>query len=175
MLVLSKLKLTLSQGFMKKNAQDFLTIGEIAKRSGLNTSAIRFYESKELIFSIRTDGNQRRYSRHMLRRIALIKVAQKVGVSLQEIIEAFRDLPSHKAPSKEDWLNLSTVWQRALEEKIQALKRLQHQLDWCIGCGCLSLKACPLRNPDDELSDGGYTPISWAPLSDQQLKELESL
>lgn len=138
---------------MLKKDQDLLTIGEVAKRSGLAVSAIRFYEEKSLIFSLRTNGNQRRYARHILRRLAVIKVAQKVGLSLNEIQQAFRHLPIQQAPSKQEWQALSQVWQIQLNQRIQLLQNMQTQLDWCIGCGCLSLKSCPLRNPDDVFAD----------------------
>ncbi len=130
-------------------AQQFITIGELAKRSGVSVSTIRFYEEKQLIWSIRTNGNQRRYVRAMLRRIAIIKVAQLVGISLEEVKQAFSVLPDRKMASKQDWENMSNLWKNQLEEKIQILLQIRQQLDWCIGCGCLSLDQCPLRNPDD--------------------------
>ncbi|WP_336148127.1 redox-sensitive transcriptional activator SoxR [Acinetobacter soli] len=130
-------------------AQKFITIGELAKRSGVSVSTIRFYEEKQLIWSIRTNGNQRRYVRAMLRRIAIIKVAQLVGISLEEVKQAFSVLPDRKMASKQDWEKMSNLWKNQLEEKIQTLLQIRQQLDWCIGCGCLSLDQCPLRNPDD--------------------------
>ncbi|MEQ4563469.1 MAG: redox-sensitive transcriptional activator SoxR [Acinetobacter sp.] len=130
-------------------AQQLITIGELAKRSGVSVSTIRFYEEKQLIWSIRTNGNQRRYVRSMLRRIAIIKVAQLVGISLEEVKQAFSVLPDRKMASKQDWENMSNLWKNQLEEKIQTLLQIRQQLDWCIGCGCLSLDQCPLRNPDD--------------------------
>ncbi|WP_288396300.1 redox-sensitive transcriptional activator SoxR [uncultured Acinetobacter sp.] len=130
-------------------AQQFITIGELAKRSGVSVSTIRFYEEKQLIWSIRTNGNQRRYVRAMLRRIAIIKVAQLVGISLEGVKQAFSVLPDRKMASKQDWENMSNLWKNQLEEKIQTLLQIRQQLDWCIGCGCLSLDQCPLRNPDD--------------------------
>lgn len=130
-------------------AQQFITIVELAKRSGVSVSTIRFYEEKQLIWSIRTNGNQRRYVRAMLRRIAIIKVAQLVGISLEEVKQAFSVLPDRKMASKQDWEKISNLWKNQLEEKIQTLLQIRQQLDWCIGCGCLSLDQCPLRNPDD--------------------------
>lgn len=130
-------------------AQQFITIGELAKRSEVSVSTIRFYEEKQLIWSIRTNGNQRRYVRSMLRRIAIIKVAQLVGISLEEVKQAFSVLPDRKMASKQDWEKMSNLWKNQLEEKIQTLLQIRQQLDWCIGCGCLSLDQCPLRNPDD--------------------------
>lgn len=138
-----------------------MTIGDVAKRSGLTVSAIRFYEEKDLIQSMRTNGNQRRYARHMLRRLALIKVAQRVGLSLQDIQQAFQDLPLGKAPSKADWQEMSSRWQQQLEEKIQLLQNMQTQLDWCIGCGCLSLDNCPLRNPEDVFAQDPQAHEYW--------------
>lgn len=137
---------------MQKNRYDLLTIGQVAERSGLTVATLRFYEDKKLIFSIRTNGNQRRYARHILRRLAIIKVAQKVGLSLQEIHQAFAKLPIQKAPNKQDWQEMSAQWQHLLEEKIHLLQNMQKQLDWCIGCGCLSVAGCPLRNPEDQFA-----------------------
>lgn len=136
----------------ENSAQVFITIGELAKRSGVSVATLRFYEEKQLIWSTRTNGNQRRYLRAMLRRVAIIKVAQSVGISLDEIRQAFAVLPDHRVASKQDWQNMSSVWKTQLDEKIQTLLQLRQQLDWCIGCGCLSLDQCPLRNPDDYLA-----------------------
>lgn len=113
-------------------AQQFITIGELAKRSGVSVSTIRFYEEKQLIWSIRTNGNQRRYVRAMLRRIAIIKVAQLVGISLEEVKQAFSVLPDRKMASKQDWEKMSNLWKNQLEEKIQTLLQIRQQLDWCI-------------------------------------------
>lgn len=146
---------------MQKTAQDLLSIGEVANRSGLAVSAIRFYEDKGLIRGIRTNGNQRRYARHMLRRLALIKVAQRVGLSLQDIQQAFQDLPDGKSPSKADWQHMSSRWQQQLEERIRLLQSMQTQLDWCIGCGCLSLDSCPLRNPQDLFEKDPQSHAYW--------------
>lgn len=137
---------------MAKDPSDLLTIGEIAKRSNVSITAIRFYEAKGLIESIRTNGNQRRYMRHILRKIALIKVSQQVGISLAEIFEIFEKLPRNRIPNREDWDLISLSWKSHLQNKIDILNNLQNQLDACIGCGCLSLKNCPLRNPDDQFS-----------------------
>lgn len=129
----------------------WLNIGELAARSGVNVSALRFYEDKDLIWSTRTSGNQRRYPRSMLRRVAIIKIAQQVGISLQHVHEAFEALPKHKAASKADWQKMSQRWQQQLDQQIVHLLQLRLQLDQCIGCGCLSLKQCPLRKPNDQL------------------------
>lgn len=143
---------------MAKNLSDLLTIGEIAKRSNVSITAIRFYEAKGLIESIRTNGNQRRYMRHILRKIALIKVSQQVGISLAEI---FEKLPKNRVPNREDWDLISLSWKAHLQNKIDILNNLQNQLDACIGCGCLSLKNCPLRNPDDQFSENPEAHPYW--------------
>lgn len=137
----------------EKSAQQWISIGEVAKRSGVNVSAIRFYEEKQLIWSVRTDGNQRRYQRAMLRRVAIIKVAQQVGVSLEQIKTALDVLPKDRVPSSEDWQQMSLQWQADLDQQIMGLLKLRLQLDKCIGCGCLSVKQCPLRNPDDQCGE----------------------
>lgn len=133
--------------------QTWLTIGELAKRGGISVAAIRFYEEKELIWGTRTTGNQRRYQRAMLRRIAIIKTAQQVGISLQQIKETFESLPKQQVASKKDWQTMSQQWQSQLDRQIMMLLQLRQQLDQCIGCGCLSLEQCPLRNPDDCLAE----------------------
>ncbi|WP_353141825.1 redox-sensitive transcriptional activator SoxR [Acinetobacter pragensis] len=136
---------------MQESENVWLNIGELAARSGVSVSALRFYEEKELIWSTRTSGNQRRYPRSMLRRVAIIKIAQQVGISLQQVHDAFEMLPKHKAAAKSDWQKMSQRWQQQLDQQIIHLLQLRLQLDQCIGCGCLSLKQCPLRNPDDQL------------------------
>ncbi|MGH1440644.1 MAG: redox-sensitive transcriptional activator SoxR [Cellvibrionaceae bacterium] len=136
-----------------------LSVGMVAKRSGVAISAIHFYESKGLIKSQRNQGNQRRYHQDVLRRIAVIKVAQKVGISLQEIAESFKRLPNERTPTKKDWDSMSRKWKKDLELKIQLLKHLQNDLTGCIGCGCLSIDSCPLRNPNDSLSSKGNGPV----------------
>lgn len=137
---------------MIKNLNQWMTIGDLAQRSGVSVPTLRFYEEKELIWSTRTEGNQRRYQRAMLRRVAIVKVAQQVGMSLAEIKKAFAVLPRHKVASKADWQKMSKQWQQDLETRIVQLLQLRNQLDWCIGCGCLSQEDCPLYNPDDELA-----------------------
>jgi len=135
-----------------------LTVGEVAQRSGLAVSTLHFYEARELIESWRTEGNQRRYPRAILRRIAVIKVAQRVGIPLAEIREALSILPKDAMPTTEDWRALSGMWQAKLSARIEKLTQLRDQLDSCIGCGCLSVKACPLRNPGDTLGEDGPGP-----------------
>ncbi|MEZ8823946.1 redox-sensitive transcriptional activator SoxR [Vibrio sp. 10N.261.55.A7] len=134
---------------------DYLTIGQLADRSGVATSALRFYETKGLIASIRTNGNQRRYLPSMLRRIALIQVAQSVGFTLEEIIQELSGLPMHKTATKRDWDRVATKWQNDLDRKMEKIKSLKDNLSGCIGCGCLSMKKCHLFNPEDELYEQG--------------------
>ena len=137
---------------------DLLSIGEVAERTGLAPSALRFYEAKGLITSERSDGNQRRFHRDMLRRISFIKVAQNVGLSLEDIAAALGTLPGNRTPTKEDWSRLSRQWRPVLDEQIAILQRLRAKLDGCIGCGCLSLKSCHLYNPDDVAASLGPGP-----------------
>ncbi|TCM66772.1 MerR family redox-sensitive transcriptional activator SoxR [Acinetobacter calcoaceticus] len=137
----------------EKDAHQWISIGEVAQRSGVSVSAIRFYEEKQLIWSVRTEGNQRRYQRAILRRIAIIKVAQQVGISLEDIKSALAVLPKDRVASSADWKKMSVKWQADLDQKILGLLRLRQQLDKCIGCGCLSLKQCPLRNPNDKFAE----------------------
>jgi MerR family transcriptional regulator, redox-sensitive transcriptional activator SoxR len=132
-----------------------LTVGEVARRAGIAVSAVHFYESKGLISSTRTQGNQRRYARAVLRRIAIIKVAQKTGIPLSEIAEALGGLPVDRAPKARDWTKMSKRWAAALDARIARLTRLRDSLGGCIGCGCLSIDACPLRNPEDTLAETG--------------------
>ena len=135
------------------------TVGRVAKRSGVNVSTLHFYETKGLIFSLRNAGNQRRYSADVLRRIAVIKAAQRLGVSLEEIRAAFADLPDNRTPTQEDWERLSAHWRSKLDARIAYLERLRDSLTGCIGCGCLSMKNCPLYNADDELASQGAGPV----------------
>lgn len=135
-----------------------LGVGELAERAGVAVSALHFYEAKGLIHSVRSSGNQRRYARSVLRRIAVIKVAQRVGMPLAAIAEALNALPSGRTPTVADWRRLSAAWKLELEERIRTLTQLRDQLDECIGCGCLSLKACPLRNAQDALAREGAGP-----------------
>ena len=132
-----------------------LTIGHLAERAGLTTSAIRFYESRGLIHSVRTSGNQRRYEQATLRRLAFIRTAQRIGLSLDEVGEALSTLPENRTPNKADWARLSRAWRPRLDEQIERIERLRDKLDGCIGCGCLSLKTCALNNPDDVVAPRG--------------------
>ncbi len=134
---------------------DLLTIGELSARSGVAPSALRYYESERLIDSTRTTGNQRRYERATLRRIAFIRSAQRVGLSLEEITGALRTLPGGRTPTRADWARLSRQWRGRIDEQIERLERLRDKLDGCIGCGCLSLQRCTLQNPQDVVSVRG--------------------
>lgn len=133
----------------------FLTIGEVAERAGVATSALRFYEKEGLISSTRTDGGQRRYHRDVLRRIAFVRAAQRVGLSLDDIRSSLDSLPDSRTPTAADWERLSRSWRPLLDARIHELERLRYRLDACIGCGCLSLKACRLSNPDDVAAELG--------------------
>lgn len=135
-----------------------IAVGEVASRSGLAVSAIHFYEAKGLIRSWRSPGNQRRYPREVLRRVAVIKVAQRIGIPLNSIRDALRLLPNGRTPTAADWARLSAAWKEELNGRIEMLTRLRDSLNDCIGCGCLSLKVCPLRNPWDRLARKGPGP-----------------
>ncbi len=131
---------------------DDLSIGAVAERAGVNVSALRFYEDRGLISSRRSDGGQRRYQRSVLRRVAFIQVAQRVGLTLEEIGQALASLPDDHALTAADWQRLSAQWRPMLDQRIRLLEGLRDELDSCIGCGCLSLERCRLRNPGDRVS-----------------------
>jgi MerR family transcriptional regulator, redox-sensitive transcriptional activator SoxR len=135
-----------------------LTVGELAARSGVATSALRFYEREGLIRSRRTSGNQRRYSRDTLRRVAFIRTSQRLGIPLATIGEVLGLLPDDRTPTREDWTRISERWRSDLDERIRTLERLRDNLTDCIGCGCLSLDRCVLSNPYDRLSSHGPGP-----------------
>lgn len=135
-----------------------LTVGEVAARSGVAVSALHFYESKGLISSRRTGGNQRRYHRDTLRRVAFIRVSQRVGIALDAIREALATLPQGRTPTRDDWARLSAMWRGELDDRIEQLLRLRDDLTDCIGCGCLSLQRCRLSNPGDMLAADGPGP-----------------
>ncbi len=143
---------------MNSDEFDFLSVGEIAERSGLAVSAIHFYESKGLLRSHRNKGNQRRFHRRELRILGYIKVAQRIGLTLEEIKEAFKDIENKEELTLKDWVKLGKRWDKLLAERLELIQRLKSQLGACIGCGCLSLKDCPLRNPNDELFKEGPGP-----------------
>jgi MerR family redox-sensitive transcriptional activator SoxR len=136
----------------------YLSIGEVSRRSGVSVSALRFYESRGLIQSIRGAGNHRRYHRAMLRRISIIRVAQTLGLSLGEIGSALDALPQDRAPTKRDWARLSNDWSQRLDQRIAALQNLRGRLSGCIGCGCLSMKSCALYNAGDGAAELGSGP-----------------
>lgn len=128
---------------------DLLSIGEVAERTGVSTATLRFYEAESLLRSVRTAGNQRRYDREVLRRVSFVRIAQQVGLTLDEIRAHLASLPQERTPTKADWARLSRSWRPRLDEQIAVMQRLRDQLDDCIGCGCLSLRACALYNPGD--------------------------
>jgi len=135
-----------------------LTIGALSERTGVATSALRFYEAEELVHAQRSPGGQRRYARGVVRRVSFIRVAQQVGLSLDEIRAALAKLPERRTPNQKDWERLSASWRPRLDAQIGMLERLRDRLDGCIGCGCLSLRACTLLNPDDEAAERGPGP-----------------
>jgi MerR family redox-sensitive transcriptional activator SoxR len=134
---------------------DLLTVGEVSERSGVAPSALRYYESEGLIDATRTTGNQRRYQRHVLRRLAFIRAARNVGLTLDEVSAALATLPAGRTPTKADWTRLSRTWRDRLDEQIAALRKLRDGLDSCIGCGCLSLQRCAVSNPADVMAQQG--------------------
>jgi MerR family redox-sensitive transcriptional activator SoxR len=134
---------------------DLLTVGEVADRSGFATSALRYYEREGLLTATRTSGGQRRYERNVLRRLAFIRAARNVGLTLDEITAALATLPDGRSPTKADWSRLSRLWRARLEDQISALTRLRDGLDSCIGCGCLSLRRCAIQNPSDIAASAG--------------------
>ena len=135
-----------------------LTPGQLAERSGVAVSALHFYEREGLLTSVRTAGNQRRYEREVLRRVAFIRTSQRVGVPLAEIRTALESLPAGRTPTKRDWSRLSRRWRSDLDRRIEQLEKLRDTLDECIGCGCLSLRACALNNDEDHLAEEGSGP-----------------
>lgn len=135
--------------------EQLLSIGEVSRRTGVAVSALHYYERLGLIASTRTSGNQRRYRRHMLRRITLITVGKRLGVPLSDVQASLRTVPLDSTPSHADWQRASREWKKGLEERRRAIEQLEHELTGCIGCGCLSMKACWLLNPEDALGDEG--------------------
>ena len=136
-------------------ASDLLTVSDVAHRSGFAPSALRFYEREGLLTATRTSGGQRRYERSVLRRLAFIRAARNVGLSLEEVRAALAELPGGRAPTRQDWSRLSRSWRGRLNDQIAALERLRDGLDSCIGCGCLSLRRCAISNPDDAVGGVG--------------------
>lgn len=136
-------------------AQELLSVGQVAQRGGVSVSALHFYERQGLIFSTRTSGNQRRYARSELRRVAVIKAAQRAGIPLSLVASVFEELPDHGVPSQADWQRLSEHWRAELTARIDALEKLRGSLGGCIGCGCLSLTECGFVNPEDQVAGEG--------------------
>jgi len=151
-------------------AHEELTVGEVAQRSGVAVSTLHFYEAKGLIHSQRTAGNQRRYGRDMLRRIAIIRAAQRVGMPLATIRDALAGLPEARTPTRRDWSRMSSAWREELDARIEQLIQMRDTLDDCIGCGCLSLDRCRLANPGDVLAEHGAGALRW---SDGGAEELD--
>ena len=146
---------------------DLLTVSEVARRSGFAPSALRFYEREGLLHASRTAGNQRRFERGVLRRLAFIRAARNVGLTLDEVAAALATLPEGRTPTRADWARLSRTWRQRLDDQIAALERLRSGLDSCIGCGCLSLKTCAIQNPADVAASRGpgaaYLPAPLRP------------
>ncbi len=136
-----------------------LSVGDLARRAGVPISTVHFYHAKGLIHGWRSDGNQRRFPRGALRRIAFIRVAQRGGISLAQIRAMLDALPGDRLPNQEDWARLAARWRSDVEARIRRLEQLRDRFDDCIGCGCLSLAVCPLRNPGDRLGERGSGPI----------------
>jgi MerR family redox-sensitive transcriptional activator SoxR len=134
---------------------DLLTVGEIARRSGFAESAVRYYEGLGLLAATRTSGGQRRFERSTLRRLAFIRAARNIGLSLDEVSAALASLPAQRTPTRSDWAKLSSGWRERLDDRIEALEALRDGLDSCIGCGCLSLDRCTISNPADSARTGG--------------------
>jgi MerR family redox-sensitive transcriptional activator SoxR len=149
---------------------ELLTIGEVTHRSGMAASALRYYEREGLIAATRTSGGQRRYERGVLRRLAFIRAARNVGLSLDEVRESLERLPSSRTPTKADWTAISRLWRQRLNERIEALERLRDGLDSCIGCGCLSLARCRMSNPGD-VAAGYGTGAVYLPPALRQAKD----
>ena len=135
-----------------------LSVGELAARSGVAVSALHFFERQGLISSRRTAGNQRRYRRDALRRVAFIRIAQRVGIPLKEVQAILALLPDNRTPTREDWARVSQCWQEELDRRMRHLQQLRDDFTGCVGCGCMSIDRCPLINPDDELGRAGPGP-----------------
>ncbi len=135
-----------------------LSIGAVSERTGVATSALRFYEAEGLIPATRSDGGQRRFTRDVIRRVSFIRIAQQVGLSLDEVRQALASLPESRTPTAKDWERLSRTWRPRLDAQVALLERLRDRLDGCIGCGCLSLSACRLLNPGDTAAQRGPGP-----------------
>ncbi|MFC0528631.1 redox-sensitive transcriptional activator SoxR [Phytohabitans kaempferiae] len=148
---------------MSLEPDDALPIGEVVRRTGVAASALHYYEQMGLIAAHRTSGNQRRYARHMLRRISLILVAKRLGIGLGDVRDVFTTLPMETVPTIRDWQRVSQRWRTQLEERKREIEQLERELTGCIGCGCLSMSACQLLNPGDELAEQGPGPRRLVP------------
>lgn len=148
-------------------AEALLTVGQLAERAGVAVSALHYYERRGLIQAVRSAGNQRRYAKAMLRRVAFIRAAQQLGIGLAEVSDALAGLPQQRTPTKADWARLSSNWREQLDARILALQALRDRLGGCIGCGCLSLKACALYNPADACAAQGSGPQRLWPAAGQ--------
>jgi len=144
---------------MTLQPDDTLSVGEVSHRTGVSVSALHFYERQGLIAATRTAGNQRRYPRHMLRRVSLIVIAKRLGIPLEEVAEVLATVPLDRPPTTAEWQRMSRAWKVHLEERRRTIERLERDLVGCIGCGCLSLKACALLNPEDVLAERGQGPV----------------
>lgn len=145
-----------------------LSVGQLATRSGLSVSALHFYERQGLISSTRTPGNQRRYDRAVLRRVAVIRAAQRAGIPLATVAAAFAELPTDGVPDQADWQRLSAAWQQEIQERLERLQQLRDRLDGCIGCGCLSLTMCSFVNPNDDAASRGIASTLLGPRTGQK-------
>jgi MerR family redox-sensitive transcriptional activator SoxR len=139
-------------------SDDLLSIGAVSERTGVSTSALRFYEAEGLVHAVRSSGGQRRYHRDVIRRVSFVRIAQEVGLTLGEIKEALASLPEHRTPTQRDWHRLATSWGPRLDAQIAMLERLRDRLEGCIGCGCLSLQVCRIMNPGDVVAERGPGP-----------------
>jgi len=140
-------------------AEAALSVGQVAKRCGVKVSTLHFYEDKGLIHSTRNAGNQRRYRKDVLRRVSLIKAAQKMGITLEEVRQALEKLPDNRTPNQKDWQKLASAWKKELNVRIAYLEKMRDYMMGCIGCGCLSMTRCPIYNADDKLAAQGSGPV----------------
>lgn len=160
---------------VSKEPGDALTIGEVVRRTGVAASALHYYEQLGLIAAHRTPGNQRRYPRHMIRRISLILVAKRLGIGLADVREVFATLPMDRVPTVRDWQRVSRRWHTRLEERKREIEQLERELTGCIGCGCLSMTVCQLLNPEDELGAQGPGPRRLGPSADHRVRPRREL
>jgi MerR family redox-sensitive transcriptional activator SoxR len=143
---------------IRAQTPSLLTIGAVSERTGVSASALRYYEAEGLVHAVRSEGGQRRYHRDVIRRVSFVRIAQEVGLSLEEIREALASLPEHRTPTQRDWHRLATSWGPRLDAQIAKLQRLRDRLEGCIGCGCLSLQVCRIVNPGDAVAARGPGP-----------------